>query len=113
MAIRTTRECDRLLKGNHVCGKPATAPFAGTIGKVRLDGDFCEEHGHDLQRSLIALGLTARVLIDSKPRQTHLADSGERFSTADARAWLVEQKLVKQSVGRVSAAHLRLYAEAH
>lgn len=97
------------------CGKPARqAPHDWVVDHAKIHGDFCDDHEVDLRNMLLGVGFTMEAkLVDHKPRHVHMGDSGQPFSTAEARAWLIEKGIIATAGGRVSRAHLRMYAETH
>lgn len=90
-----------------------TTRFDDREYEIRL----CREHYDKLRDELRgAWGIrTVREFSDStdyKGRELYLAKSGQAFTAADARPWLVERGLAKQG-GRLSQQQLDAYAEQH
>lgn len=116
MATSVITTCDFVASsdgGAH--GVPASTRIEITLEGKKFEADLCDPCLHDLERSLLDLGLRPSIaLVDGKPRGQYLTDSGVPFTTAEAREWLVENGYeVHPTVGRVSAEMLREYAASH
>lgn len=102
------------------CGKRAGVHHEAVYDHQRLTGDFCAQHDKLLAEALKPLGFVrdtldpvAKAKTDWKERAAHIAASGTRFSAAEARAWLIEQGVLDNPRGRLSRAHIRMYADTH
>lgn len=117
------RTCDWLLEPpvtTSRCGKRAAIHHEAVYDSERLEGDFCAEHDVALAKVLKGVGFqvglldpVAKTKVDWKERASHVAASGTRFSSAEARIWLLEKGAISSPKGRLSRAHLRMYADSH
>lgn len=99
---------------SHRCGKPARVHRESIVGNTKLVADLCADHDARLREALVWMGFRPHEKNPNwKYRATHTAASGQTFTSAEAREWLIEQGIIEHSVGRVSRAHLRLYAQEH
>lgn len=105
----------RLCDVDDGCGKSAPHQVEAKVDGVIYRADICDEHIAACQETMTLFGFQPVASeVGGKRRDVHVGASGKPFTTADARAWLIEQGLRNGAArGRVSAEHLQLYAEAH
>lgn len=116
MATNLMLTCDYLVDGSP-CGAPAgQLSFDVEFNAVAFHADLCESHVASFEKGLVSLGAYAVAALapGRKLRNVHIARSGKRFKTADARHWAIEQGLqVPKGSGRVSDDILRAYGDVH
>lgn len=112
MGVKVLHSCDY---NDLDCPNAGAEPVELTVDAVVHRGEICPEHRKELAEMLRELGLRPVASIsDGKRRDILIAKSGEPFTAAQARTWLVEQGIkTGASSGRVSIAHLDLYAANH
>lgn len=113
MVTRVVTLCDvPVRKERH--GAPAANPVDVQVGNKRYHGDICDEHLPTLEKAFAMVGIEITSgRVDHKDRKAMRTASGKAFTTAEARAWLLEQGVIKNPTGRIGKANLNLYAEAH
>lgn len=119
MGIKITKTCDypdgpMEAPLDSVCGVDAEVRIEVMIGRKLFCGDVCQEHAGIVETRLTLIGIMPEsVMVDGKRRGAHIAASGRSFSTAEARAWLVENGHLSSAHGRVSAELLARYGANH
>lgn len=120
MSSRLVTECDVPVR-NKPCGAPASLSVDVQVAKTdqsgaakRYHGDTCEEHLAAVEKAFAQIGIEITSgRVDSKDRKAMRTKSGQAYTTAEARAWLLEQGIITNPTGRIGKANLNLYAEAH
>ncbi len=109
MAVTMTRTCDFTAR----CTEPAVDSLQLTFDGIAYATDVCAGHRDDLLAAITKLGFRpVASIVDGRRRDVYITASGEPFTTADARAWLIEQGLATER-GRISREYLELYASKH
>lgn len=112
MAKRTITTCDFQTRGK-VCGKDAPQGFEVKSKSRAFHADLCDEHLKAVEQTLAKMGLAPSSWTHGQKRKAYTTASGESFSNADVRAWLLEQGKDVAPTGRLPRALLDEYAESH
>jgi len=116
MAVTMTRTCDFPMGRGSVCPNDAPHRIELTADDIVYSVDVCDEHKQeviDSVREAFNFRPTASW-VNGMRRNAHIAASGKVFTTAEARAWAIEQGLtVGRAQGRLAKSHIDLYAASH
>lgn len=115
MATSTIITCDLVRNGAGTAhGVPATARFEAILAGRHLEGDLCDECGPLLEEALVAMGIRPAIaFVDGKPRREYRTKSGARFTTSEAREWLLTQGYDVPAAGRIKDGLIQKYADEH
>lgn len=112
MGVQVLHSCDY---NDMDCPNTGAEPIEFTLNSIVYRAEICPGHRQELAALLGEIGLRPVASIhDSKRRDVLVTASGVPFTAAQARAWLVDQGIkTGAAAGRISAAHLELYAASH